>query len=169
MSFNWSTLQTIYATIEAIAKEIRKDYRRKSRQFVSVISKEFLTAITTPLNRLIRFRSTESLRIELISLAVRKIQLMILEIERFYETKYIVQLRELADQLMELVPNLTAVQLELFGVEEYIKNVTNRPVFKSFRAWLNRFDWESYRVWKEQHLVRVNSVKVYQPSIRGCV
>ena len=165
----WLELNTVYSTIKEIAEEIRQDYRRKNPALVSRVSHKLIEAIIVPLSSLVSERYSDEKTQVLLATAVRKIQLMALEIERFGASKYVAILKQLAQQLVNCLPPDEGVQLELFERYEAPESFSVPKVALCFKQWLNGLNWENIKRAARERVERANRElqKFYQPLICG--
>jgi hypothetical protein len=133
----WDTLKAVYAEVKAIAEEVRKEYRRKTRSISCVIVTRPIKRVISPLSMLINHRYSDEATLNLLSSAIKRLQCIAFELEQHYETKFVAKLRSLADALLGFLGTDEGVQLELFDANEYYDpQIKTAPVFQCFKDWL---------------------------------
>ncbi|MDJ0592084.1 MAG: hypothetical protein QNJ72_19185 [Pleurocapsa sp. MO_226.B13] len=165
----WSEFKHVVTTVKEIAEEVRREYRRKQKTLVSIITVRPIKAIISPLSLLMNHRYSDEATLNLLSSAVKRIQCLALEIESHYETRFVKTLRSLASILVSFLSEGEGVQLELFDPHSYHTPIASRPISSCFKEWLNRFDWRGFNqklsAWKAQF----TPITIYQLSIQGLV
>jgi len=178
MSFNyevrtihWEKLKAVRESVMEIAREVRKDYRRKSKHIVSVIAHRPITHILSPLSLLFHHRYSDEATIGLIEAAVCRLNTLAARIESSFETRYVKELREMAQTLVNFLSEYEGVQLELFDADQYRDRHYVPFVFECFKAWLRGLDWEAIRAKAKERADRVGTLLncFYQPLISGFV
>ncbi|VEP17778.1 hypothetical protein H1P_6410009 [Hyella patelloides LEGE 07179] len=115
----WSSFKYVYSSVQAIAQEVRKEYRRKEKTLVSLIAVRPIKAIISPLSLLMNHRYNDTTIITLLNEAVKRLHTLALALESFHVTTFVARLREIAAILCNFMPANEGVQLELFNPDEY--------------------------------------------------
>lgn len=134
---NWDNLKSVFHEVKAIAEEVRKEYRRKTKSMASMVIVRPIKQVISPLSMLIHHRYSDEATLRLLASAIKRLQCIALELEQHYETRFVTKLRQLADTLLGFLGTGEGVQLELFdSVDYYDPHIKTTPVFQCFKDWL---------------------------------
>ena len=172
---HFSEFQDIYYSIKNLASDIRKDYRRKNREWGTSIIHGFLKDLISPLSSLYHHRFNQEKGMILLSKAVRILNLIALELERWDAPRLIDKIRNLAQRLVNFIPDDEGIQLDLFNVKDYqpgglyvLSTDINKPfMFDCFRKWLDNFDFYGFRIRLEERRSKLPIITFHQFSIKG--
>lgn len=165
----WSEFKYVCATAKEIAESVRKEYRRKNKSLVSILVVRPIKAILSPLSLLMNHRYSDDAAMNLLSNAVRKLNLLATDLERHYETRYVDTLRELASTLVSFLSEYDGVQLELFDPYQYHQPCVSRPVTTCFKQWLSTLDWRSIQRKIEAYKNTFTRLDFHQLEIAGLI
>lgn len=166
---HWSEFKYVFATVKQIAKEVRKEYRRKKKTLVSLIVVHPIKEIIAPLSRLMHHYYRDEAAFELLSSAVKRLNSLALDLESFRQTGLVKLFRQLADILVSFISKHDGIQLELFDPNEHDVTVLSRPVLPLFKAWLSHFDWQGFQQKVELRKSNSTPVSFYQFALVGLV
>ena len=136
----WSEFKALVAEVKAIAEQTRKESKRKSHCFASGIVARKIKDIIAPISRILNYRYNDRQLRELLELAVQRLQLLALELESFFEQRFVSALRRIADTLVSFLPLGEGVQLTILDAEQY--HVANAKKHRMPGFWR----WWNYRV-----------------------
>jgi hypothetical protein len=165
----WSEFKYVCATAKEIAEEARKEYRRKNKSLVSLLVVRPIKAILSPLSLLMNHRYSDEATINLLSSAVRKLNLLATDLEQHYETRYVDTIRELASTLVSFLSQYDGVQLELFDPYQYHVPVSSCPVTTCFKQWLSSLNWRTIEARIKAYKNTFTSLNFHQLEIAGLI
>jgi hypothetical protein len=133
----WSEFKALVSEVKAIAEQTRKERKRKSHCFASGIVARKIKDIIAPISRIFNYRYNDRLLRELLELAVQRLQLLALELESFFEQRFVPALRRIADTLVSFLPLGEGVQLTILDAEQYHVPNAKRQRLPGFWKWWN--------------------------------
>jgi len=140
----WEEFQYVYHTVKEVAAQIRKDNRRKRREFVTGLAITPIKGILAPISRMFNHRYSDEALFVLLSDAVCKIDILIREIKEYRETKYLDVLEKIGSVLVSFMGKYQSIQLYLFDSSKYEQVNAKNPVSESFKQWLANFDFRGF-------------------------
>ena len=133
----WSEFKALVSEVKAIAEQTRKESKRKSHCFASGIVARKIKDIIAPISRIFNYRYNDRLLRELLELAVQRLQLLALELESFFEQRFVPALRRIADTLVSFLPDGEGIQLTILDAEQYHVANAKRQRMPGFWKWWN--------------------------------
>lgn len=133
----WSEFKAVYHEVKAIADTVRTEYRRVNKPFTSTIVVHEIKAVIAPISRIFNYRYRDEKLRELLTSAVQALHRLALEIESFYETRFVAEFRRLATILVSFLAPGDGVQLTIFDAEEYHDPKAAERKLPCFREWYN--------------------------------
>ena len=133
----WSEFKALVSEVKAIAEQTRKERKRKSHCFASGIVARKIKDIIAPISRIFNYRYNDRLLRDLLELAVQRLQLLALELESFFEQRFVPALRRIADTLVSFLPLGEGVQLTILDAEQYHVPNAKRQRLPGFWKWWN--------------------------------
>lgn len=115
----WDDFQYIVQSIKDIAAEVRKDNRRKQREFSTSLMITPIKGILAPISKMFNHRCSDDSLFYLISQAVRKISTLVRKLQEYREPNYVKRLEEISSILVSFIGEHQGIQLEIFDSEKY--------------------------------------------------
>jgi len=131
----WDDFKYVVQSIKDIAAEIRKDNRRKQREFSTSLMITPIKEIIAPISTMFNHRCSDDSLFFLISQAVRKISTLVRKLLEYEEPKYVKRLEEISSILVSFVGNNQGIQLELFDSEKYFDSNEAKRKLPCFVQW----------------------------------
>ena len=133
----WTEFKALVSEVKAIAEQTRKESKRKSHCFASSIVARKIKDIIAPISRIFNYRYNDRLLRELLELAVQRLQLLALELESFFEQRFVPALRRIADTLVSFLPLGEGIQLTILDAEQYHVPNAKKQRLPGFWRWWN--------------------------------
>ena len=133
----WDDFKYIVQSIKDVAAEVRKDNRRKHREFSTCLMITPIKGILDPISRMFNYRCSDDSLFYLISQAVCKIGTLVRELREHGELKYIGRLEEISSILVSFIGKHQGIQLELFDSQEYFDPNGAKRKLPCFVRWYN--------------------------------
>ena len=133
----WSQFKALVSEVKAIAEQTRKESKRKSHCFASSIVARKIKDIIAPISRIFNYRYNDRRLRELLESAVQRLQLLALELESFFEQRFVPDLRRIADTLVSFLPLGEGVQLTILDAERYHIPKADKQRLPGFWRWWN--------------------------------
>jgi len=133
----WDDFKYVVQATKDIAAEVRKDNRRKQREFATCLMITPIKEILDPISRMFNYRCSDDSLFYLISQAVRKIGTLVRELREFRELKYVSRLEEISSILVSFIGKHQGIQLELFDAQKYFDPNGAKRKLPSFIRWYN--------------------------------
>lgn len=133
----WSDFKAVYQEIKAIAETVRTENRRVNKPMTAMIVVRPIKDIIAPISRIFNYRYADDTLRDLLSSAVQRLQLLALEIESFYEKRFVSEFRRLASTLVSFLPQGEGVQLTILDAEKYHDPNAAKRKLPCFYRWYN--------------------------------
>ena len=133
----WDDFKYVVQATKDIAAEVRKDNRRKQREFATCLMITPIKEIINPISRMFNYRCSDDSLLYLISQAVRKIGTLVRELREFRELKYVSRLEEISSILVSFIGKHQGIQLELFDSQKYFYPNGAKRKLPCFIRWYN--------------------------------
>jgi len=133
----WDDFKYVVQATKDIAAEVRKDNRRKHREFSTCLMITPIKEILDPISRMFNYRCSDDSLFYLISQAVCKIETLVRELREFRELKYISRLEEISSILVSFIGKHQGIQLELFDSQKYFDPNGAKRKLPCFIRWYN--------------------------------
>ena len=133
----WDDFKYVVQATKDIAAEVRKDNRRKQREFATCLMITPIKEILDPISRMFNYRCSDDSLFYLISQAVRKIGTLVRELREFRELKYVIRLEEISSILVSFIGEDQGIQLELFDSQKYFDPNGAKRKLRCFIRWYN--------------------------------
>ena len=131
----WDDFKYVVQSTKDIAAEVRKDNRRKHREFSTCLMITPIKEILAPISKMFNHRCSDDSLFYLISQAVCKIGTLARELREHRETKYISRLEEISSILVSFTGKHQGIQLELFDSQEYFNPNGAKRKLPCFVRW----------------------------------
>lgn len=115
----WDDFKYVVQAAKDIAAEVRKDNRRKHREFATCLTIAPIKKILASISRMFDYRCSDDSLFYLISQAVCKIGTLVRELREHKELKYVKRLEEISSILVSFIGEHQKIQLELFDSQKY--------------------------------------------------
>ncbi|MCC0178074.1 hypothetical protein I4641_13900 [Waterburya agarophytonicola K14] len=133
----WDDFKYVVQSTKDIAAEVRKDNRRKQREFSTCLMITPIKEILDPISRMFNYRCSDDSLFYLISQAVCKIGTLVRELREYAELKYVSRLEEVSSILVSFIGKNQGIQLELFDSQEYFDPNGAKRKLPCFIRWYN--------------------------------
>lgn len=133
----WDDFKYVVQATKDIAAEVRKDNRRKQREFATCLMITPIKEILDPISRMFNYRCSDDSLFYLISQAVCKIGTLVRELQEFRELKYVSRLEEISSTLVSFIGKHQGIQLELFDSQKYFDPNGAKRKLPCFIRWYN--------------------------------
>ena len=133
----WEDFKYVVQATKDIATEVRKDNRRKQREFATCLMITPIKEILEPISTMFNHRCSDDSLFYLISQAVRKIGTLVRELREFRELKYVSRLEEISSILVSFIGKHQGIQLELFDSQKYFDPNGAKRKLPCFIRWYN--------------------------------
>ena len=133
----WTEFKAVIAEVKEIADTVRKEQRRVSKPITTTIVVYQIKDIIAPLSRIFNYRYKDDLLRQLLTSAVQDLHRLALEIESFYETRFVAEFRRLATTLVSFLDPGEGVQLTLFDAQTYHDPQAAKRRLPGFWRWWN--------------------------------
>ena len=133
----WDDFKHVVQSTKDIAAEVRKDNRRKHREFSTCLMITPIKGILDPISRMFNYRCSDDSLFYLISQAVCKIGTLVRELREHRELKYVRRLEEISSILVSFIGKHQGIQLELFDSQEYFDSNGAKRKLPCFVRWYN--------------------------------
>ncbi len=133
----WTEFKAVYEEVKAIAEMVRREHRRVNRPLTSTIVLYKIKGIIAPLSRIFNYRYKDDTLRQLLTSAVQGLHRLVLEIESFYETRFVADFRRLATTLVSFLTPGEGVQLALFDAQQYHDPQAAKKKLPGFNRWWN--------------------------------
>ena len=133
----WTEFKAVIAKVKEIADTVRKEQRRVSKPITTTIVVYQIKDIIAPLSRIFNYRYKDDLLRQLLTSTVQGLHQLALEIEGFYETRFVANFRRLATTLVSFLNPGDGVQLTLFDAQSYHVSHASRKRLPGFWRWWN--------------------------------
>jgi hypothetical protein len=133
----WTEFKAVIAEAKEIADTVRTEQRRVNKPITTTIVVYKIKDIIAPLSRIFNYRYKDDLLCELLTSVVQGLHRLALEIESFYETRFVAEFRRLATTLVSFLDPGEGVQLTLFDTQTYHDPQASKKRLPGFWAWWN--------------------------------
>lgn len=133
----WDDFKYVVQATKDIAAEVRKDNRRKQREFATCLMITPIKEILDPISRMFNYRCSDDSLFYLISQAVCRIGTLVRELQEFREVKYVSRLEEISSILVSFIGKHQGIQLELFDSQKYFDPNGAKRKLPCFIRWYN--------------------------------
>lgn len=133
----WTEFKAVIAEVKEIADTVRKEQRRVSKPITTTIVVYQIKEIIAPLSRIFNYRYKDDLLRQLLTAAVQGLHRLALEIEGFYETRFVTEFRRLATTLVSFLNPGEGIQLTLFDAQTYHDSQAAKKRLPGFWSWWN--------------------------------
>ena len=150
----WSEFKAVISEVKAIAETVRTENRRVNKDITTSIVVRKIKDIIAPLSRIFNYRYSDDTLRGFLNSAVQGLQRLALELESFFQTRFVAQFRRLADTLVSFLSEGEGVQLNLFDAEKYHVPKAAKLKLPGFWRWwnyrfINRLGFSNpYKNWK---------------------
>lgn len=133
----WTEFKAVYEEVKAIAAKVRKEQRRATRPLTTTLVVYKIKDIIAPLSRIFHHRYKDDLLRQLLTSVVQGLQRLALEIESFYEARFVADFRRLATTLVNFLDSGEGVQLTLLNAQKYHDPKAAKRKLPGFYRWWN--------------------------------
>lgn len=133
----WDDFKYVVQATKDIAAEVRKDNRRKQREFATCLMITPVKEILAPISRMFNYRCSDDSLFYLISQAVCKIGTLVRELREYEEFKYVSRLEKISSILVSFIGEHQGIQLELFDSQKYFDPNGAKRKLPCFIRWYN--------------------------------